>query len=169
MSSNPLNHIQDPHRQVGYLQERLRSDKTPLGLFLAAGCPLAIRTGADEKSPPLIPDIEGMTKIVRQKIAENSDCAPLLTTVEKHFGEDGRSDTTVEDMLSHIRGLRSVVGKGKARDFSAGDLDKLDVEICKIIHELADKPLPGSDTPYHSLASWADAISREKGVEIFRA
>jgi len=32
--------FQDPHRQVGYLQQCLASDKKPLGLFLGAGEPV---------------------------------------------------------------------------------------------------------------------------------
>jgi len=41
----------------------LSSDKKPLGLFLGGGCPMAIRTGG-ENGPPLITDIDGITKPV---------------------------------------------------------------------------------------------------------
>jgi hypothetical protein len=58
-----MTYVQDPHKQVGYLQQCLSSDKRPLGLFLGGGCPMAIRTGG-ENGPPLITDIDGITKPV---------------------------------------------------------------------------------------------------------
>ena len=106
--------IQDPKRQIHYLQQCLSTDKKPLGLFLGAGCPMAIRVGTDGKSP-LIPDIAGITKIVRDDLAKCNDCGPLLKIVEEHFKKDERTDTTVEDMLTHIRALRAV---GRLRDIT---------------------------------------------------
>jgi hypothetical protein len=41
--------IADPSRQLNYLQQCLSSDKEPLGLFLGAGCPMAVRVGVDGK------------------------------------------------------------------------------------------------------------------------
>jgi len=70
-----MNVAQDPNRQVGYLQQCLSSDKKPLGLFLGAGCPLAILSD-DGKKTPLIPDIEGITKIVREQLATCRIAAP---------------------------------------------------------------------------------------------
>lgn len=161
-----MNYVQDPKKQIGYLQQCLSSDKKPLGLFLGAGCPTAIRPEGEKKSP-LIPDIEGITKIVREKLPKCEECGPLLKTVEDHFTTDGRKDTTVEDMLSHIRALHAVAGKDKVRGLSAEELDKLDKNICQIIHEVADKSLPNSETPYHRIASWVDAVRRGNSVEIF--
>src|SRR5438477_5861859 len=100
-----MNQVQDPLKQVGYLQQCLSSDKKPLGLFLGAGCPMAIKS-ANENQAPLIPDIAGITKVVREALAKCKECGPLLETVENHFKTDGRNDANVEDMLSHIRALR---------------------------------------------------------------
>ncbi|MBI4658754.1 MAG: SIR2 family protein [Verrucomicrobia bacterium] len=161
-----MNYVQDPKKQVGYLQQCLSSDKKPLGLFLGAGCPMSIRLDADKKAP-LIPDIAGITKIVRDELANCEDCGPLLKTVEEHFKKDGRDNTTVEDMLTHIRALRAVAGKDDVRGLSAEKLDKLDDKICQSIHKVADKSLPNTETPYHCLASWVDAVRRENPVEIF--
>jgi hypothetical protein len=41
--------------------------------------------------------------------------------LDKHFKEDCRNDTTVEDMLIHIRALRVVAGGSMVRDLSADD------------------------------------------------
>ncbi|AKJ64778.1 SIR2 family NAD-dependent protein deacylase [Kiritimatiella glycovorans] len=155
----------DPQKQVGYLQQCLSSDKKPLGLFLGAGCPVSVRIEDGKKA--LIPDIAGLTEVVRKRLSDGKETKPLLGILDKHFKEDCRNDTTVEDMLSHIRALRVVAGGSKVRDLSADDLDKLDADICQIIHELVDQALPSSETPYHSTAVWADAVPREIPVEIF--
>lgn len=158
--------IEDPTKHLSYIQQCLSSDKKPLGVFLGAGCPMAIRVGADGKEP-LIPDIAGITEIVRDKLTKSEDCGPLINVVERHFKEDERDDTTVEEMLTHIRALRAVAGKVDVRGLSAKQLDKLDETICGLIHEVADRTLPNAETPYHRIASWVDAVGRESPVEVF--
>ncbi len=161
-----MDHSQDPQKQIGFLQQCFSSNKKPLGLFIGAGCPMAIRLGG-EKNPPLIPDVAGITKVVRDSLAKSDEYAPLLKIVEDHFKKDGRNDTNVEDMLSHVRSLRAVAGNDEVRGLSGANLDKLDERICQIIHELANKSLPNTDTPYHRVASWVDGVERDVPVEIF--
>jgi hypothetical protein len=161
-----MDYVQDPRRQVGYLQQCLSSDKKPLGLFLGAGCPMAVRGGADGGSP-LIPDIAGMTKMVRDDLAKSEDCGFAFKKVEEQFKKDGRNNTTVEDMLTHIRALRAVAGKDEVRGLSAEKLDKLDDRICQLIHEVADQTLPNARTPYHGIAAWVDAVQRDNPIEVF--
>lgn len=158
--------IEDPNRQLSYLQQCLASDKKPLGLFLGAGCPMAVRREGGEPGP-LIPDIAGLTQIVRDELDKDTDCNRLLKIVDEHFKKDERPTTSVEDMLTHIRALRAVAGKDSVRGLSAKDLDKLDDTICQCIHEVADKVLPSSETPYHHTAEWVDAAQRGNPVEIF--
>lgn len=158
--------IEDPKRQLNYLQQCLSSDKKPLGLFLGAGCPMAIQV-AGNKCAPLIQDITGITRTVREEMEKQPECQPLLEIVEDHFEKDGRANTTVEDILTHIRGLRSVAGNDDVRGLSAKDLDELDDAICQSIYELADQVLPNAETPYHRTASWVDAAQRMNPVEIF--
>jgi hypothetical protein len=156
--------VEDPSKQLSYLQQCLSSDKKPLGLFLGAGCPMAIRSIDDS---PLIPDIAGITKIVCDDLAKDDNCKTFLKIVEEHFKKDGRGNPTVEDMLSHVRSLRAVAGQEDVRGLSAENLDKLDNTICKSIYEVVDKELPDAVTPYHCIASWVDAVQREKPIEIF--
>jgi len=158
--------IEDPRRQLSYLQQCLSSDKKPLGFFLGAGCPMAIQVDGDSDTP-LIPDIAGITKIVSDALAEHEHCGPLLKKVDEHFKEDGCANATIEDMLTHVRALRVVAGKAKVRGLSAEELDKLDETICALIHKVADKKLPNLETPYHRVASWVDAVRRDNPVEIF--
>ena len=158
--------IEDPRRQLGYLQQCLSSDKKPLGLFLGAGCPMAIRLDGEE-SAPLIPDIAGITRIVRKNLRKQPEYQSLIEIVENHLEKDGCVNMTVEDMLTHIRALRSVAGNDKVRGLSADNLDTLDDKICQSIHQLVDKMLPNAETPYHRTASWVDASRRGNPVEIF--
>lgn len=159
-----MSDVQDPNRQVGYLQQCLSSNKKPLGLFLGAGCPTAIRVDGDK---PLIPDIAGMTQFVCAELSKCKDHEPLLRTVEEHFRTDGRHDPTVEDLLTHVRALRAVAGKDSVRGMSAEKLDQLDEKICQLIYQLADKALPNTETPYHRIASWVDAVRRDNPIEVF--
>lgn len=157
---------ENPNRCLGYLQQCLSSDKKPLGIFIGAGCPMAIKAGTGGTSP-LIPDIAGITTLIRAELAKSKDCDPILKIVEEHFKKDGRDNTTVEDMLTHVRALRAVAGKDEVRGLSAEQLDQLDDRICQVIHQVADKTLPNAETPYHRIASWVDAVRRGNPIEIF--
>jgi len=116
---------------------------------------------------PLIPDIAGLTKIVRGELAKSKECGAFLKEIEKQFQEDGRPDATVEDMLTQVRALRAVAGNAEVRGLSAAALDKLDGMICSLIHKVVDTPLPTNATPYHHAASWVDDVRRSNCVEIF--
>lgn len=161
-----MNDNQDPMRQINYLQQCLSSDKRPLGLFLGAGCPVSVKIG-EEKINPIIPDIAGITKAVLTNLSNDKKYSPLVEIVESHFKDDGKNDINIENILSHVRALRVVVGNAKVRNLSADDIDKLDARICEIIHELVDKELPSENTPYDSLALWINATTRERPIEIF--
>ena len=156
----------DPHAQISNLEQCLSGNKRPLGLFLGAGCPTAVKADGGS-GPPLIPDMVGVTKVVRETLGRCKQCGPLLRVIDQHFGNDGRTDANVEDILSHVRALRMVAGKDKVRGLSAANLDKLDERICQVIQEVADKSLPNTQTPYHYIAAWVEAIERDKPVEIF--
>lgn len=77
------------------------------------------------------------------------------------------SDTTIEDVLTHIRSLRAVAGKDEVRGLSAEKLDQLDDKICQLIYQIVDKMLPNAETPYHRIAAWVEAVRRENPVEVF--
>ena len=159
-----MTHAHDPLRQINYLEQCLSSDKRPLAIFLGAGCPVAIQTADGD---PLIPDIEGMTKRARTFLEGSGELAPLFKIVEEHFATDGSLEPNIEDLLSHIRGLRLVAGKDRARGLTADELDQLDLGICTVITDLAKKSLPNIETPYHATCLWTDAVGREHPVEFF--
>ena len=154
----------DPKQYISQIQQYLSDAKKPLALLLGAGCPMAIYGQTDE---PLIPGIAEMTKHVQKELNASEEHKDSFCTVQNNLKADGNDTPTVEDMLTHIRALRAIVGSDKVRGLRAEQLDNLDTAICDHIYEIVDKKLPGTETPYHHIASWAKAIFREKPVEIF--
>ena len=150
--------------QVSVLQQCLSGGKKKLGIFLGAGCPMAIR---DDDQNPLIPDIAGITQSVRDLIANCDELKVPYGIAEEQLKKDGISEPTVEHLLTHIRALRAVAGNDTVRGLSAEQLDMLDERICDLIHQTVNKDLPAGSTPYHSVAIWTDAIPRDFQVEIF--
>lgn len=158
--------LHDPQQQVGYLEQCLSNDKKPLGLFLGAGCPMAVRLDGDG-AQPLIPDIAGITNMVCVELEKCKVCSPLLQIVRTNLESDGCSNPTIEDILTHIRALRAVAGTDKVRGLSAQQLDQLDASICNQIYQIVSKDIPKSETPYHRIAAWVDAVRRENPIEVF--
>jgi hypothetical protein len=117
---------------------------------------------------PLIPDVAGLTSLIAMKLTSGDKKKPshydkLLTQME----DDGIKDANIEIILSQIRALRQVAGKGTVKEFTEKDLTVLDELICKTISAEVDKLLPNIETPYHGLAAWAKALDRDKPVHIF--
>jgi len=61
----------DPIRQSKYLRQTLSQDKKPVGFFISAGCPLAVKM--PDKEWPLIPDVAGLTKYVSETLLEETE------------------------------------------------------------------------------------------------
>ena len=164
----------DAYRQIGYLQQALSQNRKPIGIFLGAGCPLSViikqkseSDGEEEISLPLIPDVAGLTTIVTNKLKGAEDAPTASDILISQLKEDGLTNPNIEDILSQLRALRQVAGKGKVREFSAKELDDLDKKICEQIANEVNKELPTEETPYHNLAIWARSIPRLKPVHIF--
>lgn len=156
-----------PYRRTTDLLQRLAPNKMRIGFIIGAGCSLSIR---DADGKPLIPDIAALTKQVKDSLDNNAELKTFAQTAWDRVIARGVPIPTVEDVLSHIRTLKSLCGKD-AKDeidgFSADILGKLDLAICGQVRTIVDKRLPTSDSPYHVLASWIQAIPRERAVEIF--
>src|ERR1039457_4584780 len=101
-----MNH-HDPIQQLKYLRQTLSQDKKPLGFFISAGCPLAIKLPKERW--PLIPDVAGLTKYVTDELKSKdnnvkNDYDLLLGEVVKA----GKNSHNIEDILSFVRGLKQV-------------------------------------------------------------
>jgi hypothetical protein len=157
-----------PYRRATDLLQRLAPGRMRIGFFLGAGCPLAIQV-SDENggTRPLIPEIAGLTARVKESFEQIPDLKAVATDAWERVIGRGIADPTVEDVLSHVRTLKSLCGSTTIDGFSAQHLDQLDRAICDQIRSFVGFPLPNNDGPYHVLASWIQAIPRDKPVEIF--
>ena len=164
-ASNSLVH--SPYRRTTDLLQRLAPGKMRIGFFIGAGCPLAVQVPDGEKTKPLIPEIAGLTKLVKEHLDADNELKAVGQTAWDRVTARGIPSPTIEDVLSHIRTLISLCGNGQIDGFSEELLIKLDHAICEKVREIVSVVLPTSDTPYHTLASWIQAIPRGKPVEIF--
>ena len=146
------------------LQQALRSGKTPLGLFLGAGCPSAVRADGDR---PLIPPIQGLTQSCINNAQEDPESRDSMAKLLAKLSDDGAADPNIERILTEIRALLRVVGTGAFSGLRAPDLERLEHHICDHIVQVASPQLPCGDTPYHTVARWVGAIQRSEPVEIF--
>ena len=158
----------DPTRQIDYLRQSLGNDRTPLGFLLGAGCPLSVRVQENGEDNPIIPGIVGLTEHVCTAMrGAEEPCCTAFETLQEQFVEDDNIDANIEDILSRIRALQVVAGKGTVRGLTAAELSVLDDEICKVIVLLMSKSLETSDTPYHKMASWIGSAQRILPVQLF--
>ena len=146
--------------------QRLSPNKMRIGFFIGAGCSLSIQ---DADGRPLIPDISGLTKQVKDILDTDEELKDVAQTAWDRVIARGIHIPTVEDVLSHIRTLKSLCGEGEIDGFSKDNLVRLDISVCEQIKQIVSKPLPTSDTAYHTLASWIQAISpRESGRNFYQ-
>lgn len=154
----------DPVKHIKFLRQTLSQDKNPLGFFISAGCPLAVKMPEDEW--PLIPDVANLTEFVtnelKSKTAVKNNYDKLIDEVKL----SKKDINNIEDILSFLRGLKEVSIGNSVRGFTNEHLIELEKNICSKIVEKLLVNLPDKDTPYHKLAQWI-SIDREKPVEVF--
>ncbi|MBN9149415.1 MULTISPECIES: SIR2 family protein [unclassified Nitrobacter] len=162
----------DPGRQVSFIQQALSQNRKPIAFFVGAGCPLSVRiekvVDGQPKNEPLIQDVSGLTAIISDTLTSKKNGEPSAwDRIVKAAEEDGADEKNIELLLSRIRQLNGVAGKGMVRGMSAEELKSLDEQICGVISEQVDRELPHRDTPYHNLAIWSRSIRRAQPVHLF--
>jgi hypothetical protein len=164
----------DPIRQSKYLRQTLSQDKKPVGFFISAGCPLAVKMPAGKW--PLIPDIAGLTNFIEEELLkittiEEGKTKSIKDSYARLLSEIKTTLTTkpnIEDILSFVRGMKQVAkGASDIRGFSEIELNDIEAAICKKIAEKLRVVLPDNKTPYHKLTKWINNIERETPIEIF--
>jgi hypothetical protein len=143
------------------------ADKRPLAFFLGAGCPLSIIVGNGQGKEPLIPDVQGLTKRITEKLQTNEKHKSILATLMKLCLEDGCKNPNVEDFLNRLRNIQAVGGDSAVRGITPGEAKEADEEACRLIKAEVDKDLPNTETAYHALARWVRGIPRTAPVEVF--
>jgi len=165
MSASTTQH--DLQAQLKALQLCLTADKRPLGFFLGAGCPSAIQVDVAGGTQKLIPNIEGLTALVCQKLNAMAEHKPVLVSLNALCKEDAIAEPTVEDYLNRLRNIKAVGGKEAVRGITPDAAALTDKDICKNIAAEVGKSLPDQSSPYHALARWIRGIPRIAPVEIF--
>ena len=164
----------DPIRQSKYLRQTLSQDKKPVGFFISAGCPLAV--SMPEGKWPLIPDVAGLTKYIKEEIDKETsvaegatrNSAKAYTQLIEEVEKAGKTNPNIEDILSFLRGMKQISkGAINIRGFSEQELDILEKLVCQKIAEKLNVDLPDNKTPYHKLAKWVNNIERDTPIEIF--
>lgn len=152
-----------PYRQSTLLQQALAPDKMRIAFLLGAGCPVSIRLPNDVGTKPLIPDIRGLTAVVKDGLKQSAEHKENFSKVLNRLA----ADSTIEDILSHVRLLHEVVRDGNIDGLNRAALAGLDAEICAITTRVVNVDLPTPQTPYHRLATWVGGIHRTHPIEIF--
>jgi len=101
-----------PYRRTIDLLQRLAPGKMRIGFLIGAGCPLAIRVPDGNETRPLIPEIAGLTNQVKEALNGNAELKAIIATTWERLTDRGIKSPTIEDVLSHIRTLKSICGKG---------------------------------------------------------
>ena len=153
----------DQLRHLRSLRLLLSQEKSPLGFFLAAGCPLSVQVAGK----PLSPDMACLSKIfVNEHAGESANSSFNRLVVE--LGKVKKSISNIEDVLTFIRSMKEVAGGGASvRGFSEAELVTLEEEICDTITREVNKELPSGNNSYRRMAKWVSAIDRKVPVEIF--
>ena len=105
----PLGPVHCPYRRTTDLLQRLAPNKMRVGFFIGAGCSLSVQ---DADGRPLIPEIAGLTKQVKDFLDNDKLLKEVAQTAWSRVAARGISTPTVEDVLGHIRTLKSICGTG---------------------------------------------------------
>ncbi|MCE0802406.1 SIR2 family protein [Buttiauxella sp. S04-F03] len=152
--------VHNPDTYMFDFRQLVTNGRKKIGILIGAGAPVSINIGKGEQYEPLIPNIEGLTKHVKQSLS------PELLTIFEAL-EESPNKNNLEKILSDVRTLADIIGKHKVHGGDADKYKELELAICSKIKEVVSKPLPEYQNPYSELISWINGINRSYGVEIF--
>ncbi|MNQ80675.1 hypothetical protein D3C85_956640 [compost metagenome] len=141
-------------------RQLVTNGRKKIGILIGAGAPVSINVGQNGQYEPLIPNIEGLTRHVKESLTPQ-----LLSIFEKL--EEGSTKKDLEKILSDVRTLADIIGEHKVHGGDSDIFRELESAICSKIKDVVSKPLPENQNPYSELISWINGINRSYGVEIF--
>lgn len=150
--------VHNPDQYMASLRQIIAQGRKRIGLIVGAGAPVGIKKpGKDE---PLIPAVEGLTKIV------------LLALKEKYGATlDGIvaeiKNPNIENILSRIRSLAGVIGQATVHGLNGSGFKELGDAVCTEIGKIVNQDLPSGSSPYTELVAWITGTGRPHPVEIF--
>jgi len=155
-----LETVHNPDQYMFDFKHILTHGKKKVGVLIGAGGPVSINVGTESKWESLIPDIEGLTSQVKDKL--DGDELKAFKAVESEI-----INSNIEIVLSRIRSLAEVIGTAKIHDLDSSGFESLNLNICKSIKQVVSKSLPKGDSPYTMLVSWISGINRKYAIEVF--
>jgi hypothetical protein len=118
-----MSNFHDPVRQLKYLRQTLSQNRKPLGFFIAAGCPLAVKMPTGKW--PLIPDIAGLTRYVSDELTSKGGSKNAFDLLIEELVKTGNKTPNIEDILSFVPGLKQIsAGASDVRGLEEPDLPK---------------------------------------------
>lgn len=157
--------VHNPDRYMADLRQILSQGKKRIGLLIGAGAPVSLRVDNDGKvsntGKPIIPDVAGLTKLVRDGLDDSDEEA-----VKALLSELG-NNPNIETILTRVRRLSQAIGSAKVHGLNAAGYDKLASNICEKIGVVVSASSPEGLSPYNELVSWVGGTHREHPVEIF--
>lgn len=149
--------VHNPDQYMGSLRQIIAQGRKRIGLLVGAGGPASVSAPG---GGPLIPTIENLTQAVLAAL--NERYGSPLTEIKNEL-----KHPNIENILSHVRTLSSVIGATKIHGLDADEYNELGKAICDEIGKIANQTLPDGTTPYSEIVAWISGAEREHAVEIF--
>jgi len=154
--------VHNPDQYMYDFQHILTHSRKKIGILLGAGAPVSINIANEgEDWKPLIPDIAGLTEIVKNSLIEPKD----LSAFEQVSAS--LPNNNIELILSKVRSLAEVIGEAEVFGLNSDGYNNLSNKICSKIKDVVNQSLPKTDNPYSHLVSWINGINRDYAIEIF--
>ena len=150
----------NPDTYMFDFRQIVTNGRKKIGILIGAGAPVSINVAENGGYEPLIPNIEGLTRHVKESLSDE-----LLLIFEKLEGNS--KDNNLEKILSDVRTLADIIGEYEVHGANAYKYKELELAICSKIKKVVSKSLPEKENPYSELISWINGINRTYSVEIF--
>lgn len=150
--------VHNPDQYMASLRQIIAQGRKRIGFIVGAGAPVGIKK--PDENVPLIPAVEGLTKIV-------------LLTLKDRYGAtlDGivaeLENPNIETVLSRVRSLSGVIGNAQVHGLNGPGFKELGDAICTEIGKIVNQDLPAGTSPYTELVAWITGADRQHPVEIF--
>ncbi|WP_144655616.1 SIR2 family protein [Achromobacter dolens] len=152
--------VHNPDQYIFDFKHIISHGRKKIGLLIGAGAPVSVNISQDKTYKPLIPNVEGLTNLIRERL--EGEFKHAFEEIEKQIHKPN-----IELVLSRIRALAEVIGESKICGLNADGFQSLSKKICSLIYEIVSKPLPVSENPFSDTISWINGINRNHSVEIF--
>ena len=150
----------NPDQYMYGFRQIASSGKKKIGILIGAGAPVGINVSTTGKHESLIPDLAGLTKIIRSKLTEKE-----LSVYENLH--NSIENANLEKVLSRTRTFSEVIGTAEVYGLNSDGYKDLSSKICNLIRDEVNKTLPAERSPYTELVSWINGVNRKYGVELF--